>query len=91
MDANLLPVDRMENAADLLRYARWRVSLADRICLLHALDQEGSLSLVDCMDVLRSCTQPMAAIAALALQRHVSIDLDSGRLAPETRVTRHLG
>ncbi|KAB0679062.1 hypothetical protein F6X38_14300 [Aureimonas leprariae] len=83
--------DRLENSRELLRYAKWRVSLSQRIVLLAALDQEGSLSLIECMSAVRNAADPIGAVAALALRRFVEIDLDSGPLGPETRVTRFRG
>lgn len=79
---------RLENARELLRYAAWRVSLSDRVRLLAALDQEGSLPLGEAMTTIRNGADPIAAIAALALRRFVDLDLDSGRIGPETRVAR---
>lgn len=83
--------DRLENCRELLRYAKWRVSLSQRIGLLAALDQEGSLTLVECMSAVRNAIDPIGVVAALALRRFVEIDLDSGPLGPETRVTRFRG
>lgn len=92
----LIPVadlcgDRLESARELMRYAKWRVSLSDRIRLLAALDQEGSMTLVECMSAVRNAADPIGVVAALALRRFVAIDLDSGPLGPETRVTRFRG
>lgn len=82
---------RLENARELLRYAKWRVSLSQRITLLAALDSEGTLTLIECMSAVRNCADPIGAVAALALRRFVEIDLDSGPLGPETRVIRFRG
>lgn len=82
---------RLDNARELLRYAKWRVSLSQRITLLAALDSEGSLTLVECMSAVRNSTDPIGVVAALALRRFVEIDLDSGPLGPETRVIRFRG
>jgi hypothetical protein len=83
--------DRLDNCRELLRYAKWRVSLSQRIGLLAALDHEGSLTLVECMSAVRNAADPIGVVAALALRRFVEIDLDSGPLGPETRVTRFRG
>ncbi|RFC62735.1 hypothetical protein DYI37_12220 [Fulvimarina endophytica] len=83
--------DRLENARELLRYARWRVPLSERIRLLAALDAEGSLSLAECLSLGRPGFDAIAMVAALALHRFVVIDLDSGRIGPETRVTLYRG
>jgi hypothetical protein len=77
---------RLENARELLRYANWRVTLSDRVRLLAALDQEGTLPLAEAMTTVRNGTDPIAAIATLALRRFV--DLDFGRIGPETRFAR---
>lgn len=83
--------DRLENARELLRYATWSVSLSDRIRLLTALEQEGSLPLSDCLPTIRAGRDPIAAIAALCLHRFVELDLDSGRIGPQTRVAPFRG
>ena len=88
--ANLVG-DRLENCRELLRYAKWRVSLSDRIRLLAALDHEGSMTLVECMSAVRNAADPIGVVAALALKRFVEIDLDTGPLGPETKVTRFRG
>lgn len=80
--------NRLKNARELVRYATWRASLSDRVRLLAALDQEGSLPLGEAMTAIRNGTDPIGAIAALALRRFVDLDLNSGRIGPETRVAR---
>ena len=82
---------RLENARELLRYASWRVSLSDRVRLLAALDQEGSLTIAEAMTTIRNGADPIAAIAALCLHRFIEIDLDSGRIGPQTRVAPFRG
>lgn len=79
---------RLENVRELLRYAAWRVTLSDRVRLLAALDAEGSLTLAEAMTAIRNSNDPIGAIAALALRRFVDLDVDSGRIGPETRVAR---
>lgn len=78
---------RLRNAVDLLRYAGHNVSLGDRVRLLAALDENGSLSFADCLRVLRE-TQPVAALASLILQGLVEIELDDALIGPETMVRR---
>lgn len=78
---------RLENASELLRYADWRVSLSDRVRLLAFLDSEGSLTLAEAMTAIRAA-DPIGVIAALALRRFVDLDVDSGRIGPETRIAR---
>ncbi|WP_279483330.1 hypothetical protein [Aureimonas sp. SK2] len=78
---------RLENAKLILPLARWRVSLDDRVRLLAALDEEGSVTLADCLSIIRHTSRPVAAVAALALARVVDLDLDMP-LGARTRVIR---
>jgi len=78
---------RLRNAVDLLRYAGHSVPLGDRVRLLAILDENGSLSFADCLQVLRE-TQPVAALASLILQGLVEIELDDALIGPETMVRR---
>lgn len=78
---------RLRNAKDLLRYAGHSVSLGDRVRLLSALDEHGSLSFADCLRAFRE-TQPVAALASMILQGFVEVDLDEGFIGPETMVRR---
>lgn len=76
------------NARDLLRYANYRISLGDRVRLLSLLDEQGPMPLSVCMQVIRDGRDPIGVIAAMALRRFVEMDLDDGRIGPETRVSR---
>ncbi|WP_182084436.1 hypothetical protein [Aureimonas sp. ME7] len=78
---------RLENAKLILPYARWRVSIDDRVRLLAALDEEGSVTLGDCLAIFRNTTRPIAAVASLALARVVDLDLDTP-LGSRSRVIR---
>lgn len=78
---------RLENAKLILPLARWRVTLDDRVRLLAVLDEEGSVTLADCLGILRHTSRPVAAVAALALARVVDLDLDDP-LGARTRVIR---
>lgn len=78
---------RLRNARDLLKYANVTVSLADRLRLLAFLDQEGSLTMSDCLSAIRN-TEPVAAIASLILQRFIDVELDDALIGPETMVRR---
>lgn len=78
---------RLRNAVDLLRYAGHTVPLGDRVRLLAALDENGSLPFADCLRVLRE-TQPVAALASLILQGLVEVELDDALIGPETMVRR---
>lgn len=78
---------RLENAKLILPYARWRVSIDDRVRLLAALDDEGSVTLGECLAIFRNTSRPIAAVAAMALARVVDLDLDQP-LGSRTRVIR---
>jgi hypothetical protein len=76
---------RLANARDLLRYARWECPLGDRIRLLAGLEENGSLTVAESLAAF-SETRPIAGLAALALGRFVSIDIDSAPIGPNTSV-----
>ncbi|WP_276120056.1 hypothetical protein [Pararhizobium qamdonense] len=78
---------RLQNARDLLQYGRWRTSLGDRVRLLTALDENGSLTLAECLGAIQE-TKPIAGIAALILSGLIEVDLDEALLGPETTVRR---
>jgi hypothetical protein len=78
---------RLANAKDLLRYARYRTPLNDRIRLLAALEEAGSLSIGECMQLFRE-VQPMTGISWMLLNRMISADLDERMLGPETMLRR---
>ncbi len=78
---------RLQNARDLLRYGRWRTSLGDRVRLLAALDEHGSLTLAECLGAIQE-TKPVAGIASLILSGFIEVDLDDALLGPETTVRR---
>ncbi len=76
------------NAVDLLPYARAStVSLADRLRLLTALDEDGPLALKHCIQLVLGSADPMSAIATLYFSGEISFDLTE-RISPETRVSR---
>lgn len=78
---------RLQNAKDLLRYARHRTPLNDRIRLLAALDDAGSMAIAETFNLFRE-VPPMTAIAWMTLHRFISIDLDDNLLSPDTVVRR---
>tara|TARA_R110002020_G_scaffold198830_6_gene400092 strand:- start:18022 stop:18672 length:651 start_codon:yes stop_codon:yes gene_type:complete len=78
---------RLRNAKDLLRYGNQMVPLGDRIRLLAALDDVGSMPLQECLKAFLE-TKPVAGIAALILQGFVDVDLDEGPIRPNTMVRR---
>jgi len=78
---------RLRNAKDLLRYAGYNVTLSDRVRLLAALDDQGSLTVAECLSIFMD-TRPIAGLAKLVLSRLVDIDLDEALIGPETQVRR---
>jgi hypothetical protein len=78
---------RLRNAKDLVRYGFYRPPLGDRIRLLAALDEMGSLSVAECMSAVRE-GRPMPTVAALVLQGFLEMDLDDALIGPETPVRR---
>ncbi|MEO3998902.1 hypothetical protein [Mesorhizobium sp. CAU 1732] len=90
LDAEIRSGARLVNARDLLRYARWRCPLGDRIRLLAALDENSSMTVAECLPAFRE-TPPIAGLSSLILHRFVEIDLDETRIGPETQVRRSHG
>lgn len=78
---------RLQNAHDLLRYGGWRTSLGDRVRLLAALDEHGSLTLAECIGAIQE-TRPVAGIASLILSGFLEVNLNDALLGPETVVRR---
>jgi hypothetical protein len=78
---------RLQNSKDLLRYAFCRTSLDDRVRLLAALDEAGSMTVVETFGFFRE-SPPMKALSNLILHRFISVDLDLAPIGPETIVRR---
>ena len=78
---------RLANARDLLRYARWTCPLGDRVRLLAALDENGSLTVAECLGAFHE-TRPIAGLSSLILTRFVEVELDETPIGPETAVRR---
>lgn len=76
---------RLRNAVDLLRYGNAPVPLGDRLRLLAALDEHGSLTMAECLKAFQE-TKPVAGLSALILQQFVEVDFDAGPFGPETQV-----
>jgi hypothetical protein len=81
---------RLRNARDLLRYARHIVPLGDRMRLLAALDEHGSLSFAECLQTIRE-SRAVPTVAAMILQGFLEVELDEALLGPETMVRRIRG
>ena len=78
---------RLQNARDLLRYGFYRCPLGDRVRILAALDEMGSLTVAEALSAFRE-GRPMACLAALILQGFLEIELDDALIGPETVVRR---
>ncbi len=78
---------RLANARDMLRYATCRTPLNDRIRMLSALEEAGSLTVAECLGVFRE-VQPMTGVSWMVLHRMVVLDLDEAMIGPETVIRR---
>lgn len=78
---------RLRNAKDLLRYGAYRPPLGDRIRILAAMEEMGSLTVAECMAAV-SEGRPMPTVAALVLQGYLELDLDGGMIRPDTQIRR---
>ncbi|MGG6893681.1 hypothetical protein [Rhizobium sp. BR 315] len=88
VDRSAIPPVRLQNAKDLLRYARVTVSLSDRVRLLSALDEQGSLSLADCQSI-NMTGRAVPLVASLFLHRFIVFDdIDELPLGPDSRIRR---
>jgi hypothetical protein len=78
---------RLRNAKDLLRYGFYRATLGDRVRLLAALDENGSLTVAESLAAFRE-GRPMTGFAAMILQGFIEVDLDAALISPESVVRR---
>ncbi|WP_233136398.1 MULTISPECIES: hypothetical protein [Rhizobium/Agrobacterium group] len=78
---------RLANARDLLRYAHSRTPLNDRIRMLSALDEVGSLTVAECLHIFTE-VKPMTGISWMALHQLISLELDEEMINPETVIRR---
>jgi hypothetical protein len=85
--ADFVGSNRLLNAKDLLRYGFYRCPLGDRVRILAALDEMGSLTVAEALSAFRE-GRPMACLAALILQRFLEVELDEALIGPETVVRR---
>lgn len=84
---NEFPATRLRNARDLLRYARVDTSLADRLILLSAIQEAGSLRFSEAISIA-SGTKAVPIMSSMILQRLISIDLDEDLIGPDTIIRR---
>lgn len=78
---------RLQNAKDLLRYARFRTPLNDRVRLMAALSDAGSITVGETFNLFRE-VPPLTAIAWMTLHRFISMDLDEAPIGPDTLIRR---
>lgn len=78
---------RLRNARDLLRYANFTPTLSERLRVLSVLDEQGSLRMAECLQVVGG-RDPVAAVASLTLHGHLEMELDEALIGPETMVKR---
>ncbi|MFT4161864.1 hypothetical protein [Shinella sp.] len=78
---------RLRNARDLLRYGNHAAPLGDRLRVLAALDEHGSLPLIECFKAFVE-SRPVPGIASLILRGYLEVDLDDAPLGPESQVRR---
>jgi hypothetical protein len=78
---------RLLNAKDLLKYGGYRCSLGDRVRILSALDDMGSLTVTEALPAFRE-GRPMACLAVLILTGFLEIEMDEAPIGPETVVRR---
>ncbi len=78
---------RLQNATQLFEYARAAAPLGDRIRILAALDEAGSLTLGECLSTVRE-SQAMHTVASMIVQGLLLVDLDAALFGPETVVRR---
>lgn len=79
---------RLANARDMLRYAHSRTPLNDRIRMLSALEEAGSLTIADCLLVFRE-TQPLTGVSWMYLHRLITMDIDEEMIGLDTVVRRY--
>ncbi|MFK0209193.1 hypothetical protein [Agrobacterium sp. NPDC090283] len=78
---------RLANSRDMLRYANSRTPLNDRIRLLSALEESGSLTVAECLSIFKE-VQPMTGISWMFLHRLIVLDLDDAMIGPESVIRR---
>ncbi|OLP52417.1 hypothetical protein BJF91_15275 [Allorhizobium taibaishanense] len=78
---------RLANARDMLRYAKTRTPLNDRLRLLSMLEEVGSMTIAESFGVFRE-VQPMTGVSWMVLHRLITVELDDAMLCPETVIRR---
>ncbi|WP_421365849.1 hypothetical protein [Agrobacterium tumefaciens] len=90
-NVSMLDLDpvRLQNATDLMRYVGSEVPLGDRVRVLAALDEAGTLTLAESLSVIRE-SKPMHSVAAMILSGILEVDLSETLLGPDSVVRRAL-
>ncbi|WP_421406618.1 hypothetical protein [Agrobacterium tumefaciens] len=88
-NVSMLDLDpvRLQNAMDLMRYVGSEVPLGDRVRILAALDEVGTLTLAESLSVIRE-SRPMHSVAAMILSGILEVDLSETLLGPDSVVRR---
>jgi hypothetical protein len=79
---------QITNARMIWRCSKWQVHPTDLVRVLHHLDEAGQSKVIEVSQVCRPHVDGVAVIAAMACQGLIDVDISSGPLGPETRVTR---
>ena len=77
----------LRNAKDLMRYVGSEVPLGDRIRVLAALDEMGTLTLAETLSEFRE-SRPMHSVVSLIVAGILHVDLTEALLGPDSVVRR---
>ncbi len=77
----------LRNSRDLLKYGAHVAALGDRVRLLAALDEHGSLPFSECLSAFQE-GPPVAGLASLILFGFLEVELYDAPIGPETLVRR---
>jgi len=78
---------RLRNAKDLLRYGNYHVPLGDRVRLLAALEENGTMTIAECLTAFTEI-RAVGGLASMILHGFLEIDLDNELIGPSTTVRR---
>lgn len=85
--ASIRAEPRFTTARLIMACKRTPVTAGDRVRILHQLDENGTMRLVDCASAVMNTADGVAAVLALACEGLVAVDI--GRpILPETQVKR---
>ncbi|KQT72491.1 hypothetical protein ASG54_18215 [Aureimonas sp. Leaf460] len=60
--------------------------MGDRVRLLAWLEEAGSVTLIEAASAMRESGEPVGAVLAMVLKRHVAIEWHEMPIGPETQV-----